>query len=127
LRTAIGRVLRRIRLAQGRTLRDVADAAGVSLPYLSEVERGRKEASSEVLAGICRALGLELPDLLSEVRTELLRGLPVRSPWMRVTCGSAVSGSAVGRARVRIGPRSPRLAACRTTSPFWAPRSTTTC
>lgn len=73
LRRVIGEVLRRIRLGQGRTLREVAAAAGVSLPYLSEVERGTKEASSEVLAAICRALGLPMPDLLDEVRKEMLR------------------------------------------------------
>ncbi|WP_091348327.1 helix-turn-helix domain-containing protein [Micromonospora rhizosphaerae] len=73
LRRVIGGVLRRVRLRQGRTLREVAAAAGVSLPYLSEVERGRKEASSEVLAAICRALGLNLSDLLEEARDELRR------------------------------------------------------
>ncbi len=71
LRGLIGTVLRRIRLGQGRTLKDVAEAARVSVPYLSEVERGRKEASSELLASICTALGLDLMDLLSEVRFEL--------------------------------------------------------
>ncbi|MFJ8582757.1 helix-turn-helix domain-containing protein [Micromonospora sp. NPDC093277] len=73
LRRVIGGVLRRVRLRQGRTLREVAQAAGVSLPYLSEVERGRKEASSEVLAAICRALGIHLSDLLEEARDELRR------------------------------------------------------
>ncbi|GAA1621822.1 DNA-binding Xre family transcriptional regulator [Actinoplanes couchii] len=73
LRRVIGAVLRKVRLAQGRTLRQVAAEAGVSLPYLSEVERGTKEASSEVLAAICRALGLAMPDLLDEVRREMLR------------------------------------------------------
>lgn len=73
LRRVIGAVLRRIRLGQGRTLKEVAGVAGVSLPYLSEVERGTKEASSEVLAAICRALGLAMPDLLDEVRREMLR------------------------------------------------------
>lgn len=76
LRRVIGAVLRRVRQHQGRTLRDVAESAGVSLPYLSEVERGTKEASSEVLAAICRALGLPLPELLDEVRRELLRQAP---------------------------------------------------
>ncbi len=71
LRGLIGTVLRRIRLGQGRTLRDVAESARVSVPYLSEVERGRKEASSELLGSICEALGLDLIDLLSEVRFEL--------------------------------------------------------
>ena len=67
LRTMLGDVLRRTRREQGRTLADVARAAKVSMPYLSEVERGRKEASSEILAAICDALGIELSDLLVEV------------------------------------------------------------
>jgi transcriptional regulator with XRE-family HTH domain len=66
-------VLRRERLAQERTLKDVADAARISMPYLSEVERGRKEASSEVLAAAAHALGLGLGDLLSLAHGELTR------------------------------------------------------
>jgi DNA-binding XRE family transcriptional regulator len=119
LRTAIGSVLRRLRQRQGRTLQDVADAAGVSMPYLSEIERGRKEASSEIIAGICRALGIGLPDLLEQVRLELLRSNPAVVP-PRCTAGaaggSAVSRSAPGREARRPGFRSPRLAACRTHS-----------
>ncbi|WP_432524126.1 helix-turn-helix domain-containing protein [Kineococcus sp. SYSU DK006] len=65
LRDVLGAVLRRERLAQRRTLADVATAARVSLPYLSEVERGRKEPSSEVLAAVCAALDLALADLLA--------------------------------------------------------------
>jgi transcriptional regulator with XRE-family HTH domain len=72
LRTMLGDVLRRTRQDQGRTLADVAEDAKVSMPYLSEVERGRKEASSEVLAAVCDALGLELSDLLGEVRRDLV-------------------------------------------------------
>lgn len=83
LRRVIGAVLREVRRRQGRTLRDVAEAAGVSLPYLSEVERGTKEPSSEILAAICRALGLPLTDLLDEVRRELLR--ETRAPRMAMT------------------------------------------
>jgi transcriptional regulator with XRE-family HTH domain len=74
LRTIIGDVLRRTRLAQGRTLAEVARIARVSLPYLSELERGRKEASSEVLAAICEALHIELPDLLAAVGRDLRHG-----------------------------------------------------
>jgi len=66
LRTTLGRILRRVRRQQGRTLADVARAARVSMPYLSELERGRKEASSEVLAAVCDALRIELADLLAE-------------------------------------------------------------
>jgi transcriptional regulator with XRE-family HTH domain len=71
LRLVIGNCLRRARHDQGRTLQDVAEAAGVSIGHLSEVERGRKEPSSEVLAAICRALGLQLSDLLRDVQREL--------------------------------------------------------
>jgi transcriptional regulator with XRE-family HTH domain len=74
LRTMLGDALRRTRLEQRRTLADVAKAAKVSMPYLSEVERGRKEASSEVLAAICDALGIGLADLLAEAGSELLGG-----------------------------------------------------
>src|SRR5215203_7071644 len=74
LRTQLGNTLRGHRLAQRRTLRDVSGAARVSLGYLSEVERGQKEASSELLASICDALDLELADLLAEVSLGLRGG-----------------------------------------------------
>lgn len=86
-RDLIGDVLRRERLAQERTLKDVADAARISMPYLSEVERGRKEASSEVLAAAAHALGLGLGDLLSLAQGELVR-----------LAGRQVPGSGRGRA-----------------------------
>ncbi|MFI1594326.1 helix-turn-helix domain-containing protein [Streptomyces venezuelae] len=78
-RDVVGDVLRSERLAQERTLKDVADAARISMPYLSELERGRKEASSEVLAAAAHALGLGLPDLLSLAQTRLA-GLPRARP-----------------------------------------------
>ena len=71
LRTQLGNTLRGHRLSQRRTLRDVSGAARVSLGYLSEVERGQKEASSELLASICDALDVELADLLAEISLEL--------------------------------------------------------
>jgi transcriptional regulator with XRE-family HTH domain len=71
LRAMLGDVLRRIRLGQGRTLADVARAARISMQYLSELERGRKEASSEILAAICDALAVDLPDVLAEVGRDL--------------------------------------------------------
>jgi transcriptional regulator with XRE-family HTH domain len=71
LRTLLGDALRRARHGQRRTLADVARAARVSMPYLSELERGRKEASSEVLAAVCDALRVELSDVLAEVGREL--------------------------------------------------------
>ncbi|MFI2636359.1 helix-turn-helix domain-containing protein [Streptomyces collinus] len=72
-RDLVGDVLRRERLAQERTLKDVADEARISMPYLSEVERGRKEASSEVLAAAAHALGLNLGALLTRAQGELAR------------------------------------------------------
>jgi len=77
LRTVIGDVLRDERHRQGRTLADVADGAAVSLPYLSEVERGTKEVSSDLLAAICDELDLGLLDVLerSADRFRTLRSL----------------------------------------------------
>lgn len=71
LRTLLGEALRTTRLSQERTLREVSSAARVSLGYLSEVERGQKEASSELLASICRALGVRLSDVLRDVSESL--------------------------------------------------------
>ena len=71
LRRMLGEALRRRRQDQHRTLRGVSSAARVSLGYLSEVERGQKEASSELLAAICDALGVRLADLLREVSEDL--------------------------------------------------------
>lgn len=64
VREVIGEVLRLARTSQGRTLREVSDTARVSLGYLSEVERGRKEASSELLNAICDALDVPLSAVL---------------------------------------------------------------
>lgn len=99
LREAIGGSLRRTRVAQSRTLREVSSSARVSLGYLSEVERGRKEASSELLAAICDALAVPLSDVLHEVSTTLSedesrRAVP--SP------AAAPSGAAVRRCTARI-------------------------
>jgi transcriptional regulator with XRE-family HTH domain len=67
LRRVIGDALRARRQGQHRTLREVSTAANVSLGYLSEIERGQKEASSELLAAICEALGARLSEVLGEV------------------------------------------------------------
>ena len=69
LREVIGDVLRRARTEQGRTLREVSDTARVSLGYLSEVERGRKEASSELLNAICGALDIPRTSRSSAARS----------------------------------------------------------
>ncbi|MCX2924015.1 helix-turn-helix transcriptional regulator [Streptomyces sp. NEAU-W12] len=91
-RDLVGDVLRRERLAQERTLKDVADTARISMPYLSEVERGRKEASSEVLAAAAQALGLGLGDLLSRARDELVRVAGRRAPLSRGTPRASYDG-----------------------------------
>ena len=66
LREALGTSLRQLRLGQHRTLREVSNAASMSLGYLSEIERGQKEASSELLAAICGALEVAIPDVLRQ-------------------------------------------------------------
>ena len=73
LRQVIGEELRRRRNEQSRTLRDVSRDAQVSLGYLSELERGQKEASSELLAAVCSALDTPLSSLLAGVSTEVAR------------------------------------------------------
>jgi transcriptional regulator with XRE-family HTH domain len=72
-REAVGRELRDERQSTGRTLAGVAEQAGVSTQYLSEVERGRKEPSSEVLQAVAGALGLRLADLTTRVARRLGR------------------------------------------------------
>jgi transcriptional regulator with XRE-family HTH domain len=66
-RRLLGDVLRSRRVEQGRSLRDLCAEASVSLGYMSEIERGHKEASSELLASICAALDAPLSEILSEV------------------------------------------------------------
>lgn len=70
-RDLVGDVLRRERLEQERTLKEVAEAARISMPYLSEVERGRKEPSSEVVEAVGGALGLTLLDLTTRISQRL--------------------------------------------------------
>ena len=103
LRTLLGDALRDARLRQHRTLREVSKAARVSLGYLSEVERGQKEASSELLAAICWALGIRLSDVLREVSEELAVVephplpvlVPVGPPAEAVPAPTGASASAV--------------------------------
>ena len=98
LRQLLGDVLRRLRLRQGRTLREVSASARVSLGYLSEVERGQKEASSELLAAICGALNTPLSHVfrevsdnfaLAELQNEPVLGVP-REPGLRVPAEAGV-------------------------------------
>lgn len=83
-RELLGQVLRSERVETHRTLQQVAERAGVSPQYLSEVERGRKDPSSEMLESICGALGLRLVDLLAESGRTLRCASPVgRQPSAR--------------------------------------------
>ena len=81
VRQEIGDVLRDFRLQKGRTLRQVAGRASVALGYLSEVERGQKEASSEILAAVAEALDVPISTIMREVgdRISVLEGLQVFS------------------------------------------------
>jgi len=82
VRHEIGDVLRDLRLQQGKTLRQVAGRASVALGYLSEVERGQKEASSEILASVADALGTPISVILREVsdRLSVLEGAGLPAP-----------------------------------------------
>lgn len=77
VRQEIGDVLRDLRLQKGKTLRQVAGRASVALGYLSEVERGQKEASSEILAAVADALDVPISSIMREVgdRISVLEGL----------------------------------------------------
>ena len=86
LRHLVGEQLRLVRLGRGETLREVAERAGVSTPYLSEVERGRKEPSSEILAAIAGSLDVSLLDLTRGVAERLAPSAPVTS----ISRGSSV-------------------------------------
>jgi transcriptional regulator with XRE-family HTH domain len=94
-RHVVGDVLRRRRRGQGRTLQDVADVAGISMPYLSEMERGRKEASSEMLAAVAGALGLGLVDVLTLAQQELVRTAAVRRGAQVTVVTSLTSATSV--------------------------------
>jgi transcriptional regulator with XRE-family HTH domain len=107
----VGDVLRRERLAQQRRLKDVAEAARISMPYLSEIERGRKEASSEVLAAAAHALGLGLADLLSLAQQELADIARARQTRVRISDGPGHTDTAYPRAKATMPQVEMRLAA----------------
>jgi transcriptional regulator with XRE-family HTH domain len=110
LRHLLGDVLRRLRQRQGRTLREVSASARVSLGYLSEVERGQKEASSELLAAICTALNTPLSHVLGEVSdsfalAELQNEAELQSEPVLASAGASRSGqSAVGQSAAVQSP-----------------------
>src|SRR5512147_2962679 len=102
LRRVIGDALRARRQGQHRTLREVSTAANVSLGYLSEIERGQKEASSELLAAICEALGAALSEVLRDVSDTLALAedlppvlVPVGAPEAKPEDGSQAAPAQV--------------------------------
>ncbi|KNX39357.1 hypothetical protein VV01_09915 [Luteipulveratus halotolerans] len=92
LREVYGGLLRKARHDQGRTLADVADEAGVSMPYLSEVERGLKEPSSEVLEALCGALGAGVADLVGAAHRELTSAVEPVTPLRSTAVTPAGTG-----------------------------------
>jgi transcriptional regulator with XRE-family HTH domain len=111
LRRVIGDALRGRRQRQHRTLREVSTAANVSLGYLSEIERGQKEASSELLSSICDALGAQLSEVLREVSDTLALaeqldgidgGRPVGPAPVRPVIGGRAAGNERRQTKVRV-------------------------
>ena len=113
LRRGIGDALRARRQGQHRTLREVSTAANVSLGYLSEIERGQKEASSELLAAICDALGARLSEVLSDVSNTLSIAEGMAGVLTPVPEQPAVSGGDVQAAVRQDSPLKTTLRATR--------------
>jgi transcriptional regulator with XRE-family HTH domain len=107
LRQVVGETLRAARMRQRRTLREVSATARVSLGYLSEVERGQKEPSSELLAAICAALDVELSELFTEVSHTLRREEKMALMNQRVALVGA------GSARISPAPLSDSAASAK--------------
>jgi transcriptional regulator with XRE-family HTH domain len=105
LRRVLGETLRGQRLRQRRTLREVSGAARVSLGYLSEVERGQKEASSELLASICDALDVRMSDVLREVSDAMRRTERVGELARMTTPARTLVPAGVGGGRPDETPR----------------------
>ncbi len=108
LRKVVGDTLRALRMRQRRTLREVSATARVSLGYLSEVERGQKEPSSELLAAICGALDVELSELFGEVsrtlrREEKLAMINSRVSLVQARIGTGPAGDVAGEVTAGTG------------------------
>lgn len=103
-RRLLGEVLRTQRMRQGRTLRQVSADARVSLGYISEIERGQKEASSELLASICSALDVPLSEILGEVSDAV--ALEEAAVEVTSTIRPVAIGPAARRASTSAGARS---------------------
>ncbi|CAN5378302.1 helix-turn-helix transcriptional regulator [soil metagenome] len=108
LRREIGDVLRDARQRQRRTLREVSSAARVSLGYLSEVERGQKEASSELLGSICDALDVPMSLVLREVSDRIAVAerllIPDTIPFELTASLDGTGDAGWARARAELAP-----------------------
>jgi transcriptional regulator with XRE-family HTH domain len=116
LRRVIGDALRARRQGQHRTLREVSTAANVSLGYLSEIERGQKEASSELLAAICDALGARLSDVSNTLSlAEGMEGVLTPVPGQAEPSQPEIQKVDAGEVQVSVRHDSPLKATLRTT------------
>lgn len=106
LRTVLGALLRRERHRQRRTLAELAVAAGVSVPYLSEMERGRKDPSSEMLAAVAAALGLDLMDLVARTHDELAAQASAETVQEDLVMSRPVTGEVLDGGQP-LGPQHP--------------------
>jgi len=97
-RRSLGDVLRRKRMELGMTLREVSAEARVSLGYISEIERGQKEASSELLASLCAALDVPLSLVLREASTAVAREEALAARTVLEVARPAPSGDVVASA-----------------------------
>ena len=108
-RRLLGEVLRAQRMRQGRTLRQISADARVSLGYISEIERGQKEASSELLASICAALDVPLSEILSEVSDAVAleeAALAMQLDDVNTRLKSSLDTTSIRGPQPRSGPRS---------------------
>ena len=110
LRRVIGDALRARRQGQHRTLREVSTEANVSLGYLSEIERGQKEASSELLSSICEALGAQLSEVLREVSDTLALAEQMEGVLVPLGDERAIPAAAGARRAVSTPARTPASA-----------------
>ena len=120
LRQVVGDTLRALRLRQRRTLREVSASARVSLGYLSEVERGQKEASSELLAALCEALDVPLSGVLREVSDH------VETQELALEALTAPTAVACVKKNRSFHTHSTSLASCASRAPACPGPSTTT-
>ena len=107
-REVLGSRLRTLRADRDETLAQTAERAGISPQYLSEIERGRKEASSEMIAALAGALGVTVADLMAGTADDLRRMV---APVFSITTRTAPAGRAERSARPASGPVALAMAA----------------